>query len=365
MKIFSIISFLEQVAPPSLQESYDNCGLLTGNPEWDCTGVLCALDVTEEVVQEAKQKKCNLIIAHHPVIFKGLKKINGRNLVERVVIRSIKDDIALYALHTSLDNVAHGVNGKIADLLGLAGRSLLLPKANTLCKLATYVPSTHLDVVREALFTSGAGQVGNYTECSFSVQGEGTFTGGAGTNPFLGTPGIRHRENEFKVEVILPVERTSTIIRALREAHPYEEVAYDLIPLANEHQGIGSGLTGSLPQPLVERDFLQLVQQLFGCGVIRHSRFTGKKISKVALCGGAGSFLITSALSAGADAFITADLKYHEFFEPDGKLLLCDIGHYESEQFTISLLDELLRQKFPTFAILKTEFNTNPIHYYS
>ena len=365
MKIHSILSHLEAMAPPSLQESYDNCGLLTGNPEWECTGVLCALDVTEEVLQEAKEKKCNLIVAHHPVIFHGLKKINGKNPVERVVIRSIKEDIALYALHTSLDNVAHGVNGKIADLLGLTGRSVLLPKANTLCKIATYVPSTHLDAVREALFQSGAGQVGNYTECSFSVQGEGTFTGGEGTTPFLGTPGLRHRENEFKIEVILPVERSSAVIRALREAHPYEEVAYDLIPLANEHQGIGSGLTGTLPQPLEESDFLKVLKQVFGCGVVRHTHLTGKKISKVALCGGAGSFLITSALSAAADAFVTADLKYHEFFQPDGRLLLCDIGHYESEQFTISLLNELLRQKFPTFAILKTETNTNPLHYYS
>ena len=257
------------------------------------------------------------------------------------------------------------VNGKIADLLGLTGRSVLLPKSNTLCKIATYVPSTHLDAVREALFQSGAGQVGNYTECSFSVQGEGTFTGGEGTTPFLDTPGLRHRENEFKIEVILPVERSSAVIRALREAHPYEEVAYDLIPLANEHQGIGSGLIGTLPQPLEESDFLKVLKQVFGCGVVRHTHLTGKKISKVALCGGAGSFLITSALSAAADAFVTADLKYHEFFQPDGRLLLCDIGHYESEQFTISLLNELLRQKFPTFAILKTETNTNPLHYYS
>lgn len=364
MKISAIIQHLELLAPPALQESYDNCGLITGHPDWDCTGVLCALDATEAVVDEALRRQCNLVVAHHPLLFNGLKKINGRNYVERALIKALKQDIALYALHTSLDNVAEGVNGRMADRLGLVQRSVLSPRSNTLSKLYTYVPEAHLETVKNALFAAGAGQIGLYDECSFSSSGTGTFRAGPGSRPYVGQPGERHHEPEVKLEVVLPSYRTAVVLQALRQSHPYEEVAYELINLANAHPGQGSGLVGNLEQPLPAAQFLEKLKVSFGCGIIRHTKPPEKTIQRVALCGGAGSFLISNALDQNVDAFVTSDLKYHEFFDAENRMLLCDIGHYESEQFTIDLLAERLHQKFPKFAVLKSDHLTNPVHYY-
>lgn len=364
MKIADITRFLETVAPPVLQESYDNCGLLTGSAQTDCTGVLVTLDATEAVVEEAIRKGCNLIVAHHPVIFSGLKKINGKNQVERTVIAAIRNDIALYAIHTSLDNIASGVNGRIADRLGLLNRSILFPKEQTLRKLYTFVPLAQAAAVRDALFAAGGGHIGQYSECSFAVAGTGTFKAGEGANPFVGAIGKRHEEPELKLELVFPAWLQPTLLEALLAAHPYEEVAYDIVTLSQAQGGIGSGITGSLPEPLDPEAFLALLKLKFGTGVIRHTELPRKPIQQVAVCGGAGSFLISKSLSAGVDAYITADLKYHEFFEADRRLLLCDIGHYESEQFTTDLLAELLQQKFITFAVLKSDQITNPVYYY-
>jgi dinuclear metal center YbgI/SA1388 family protein len=364
MKISAITNVLETLAPPTLQEGYDNAGLLTGSAEWECTGVLCTLDSTEAIIEEAVRRKCNLVVAHHPIIFGGLKKINGKNYVERTVIAAIKNDIAVYAIHTNLDNILGGVNGMIADKIGLADRYVLAAKESTLRKLFTFVPLAHAERVRQAIFDAGGGQIGNYSECSFNAEGTGTFKAGAGTDPFVGAQGQQHHEKELKVEVIFPAYLQGKIITAMKAAHPYEEVAYDVVPLANTHPGIGSGIAGTLGQPLPEVDFLALLKDKFGLRVIRHTALRGKEIRKVAVCGGAGSFLISKALMVGADAFVTADMKYHEFFDADGRLLICDIGHFESEQFTISLLAEHLQQKFPTFAVLKSDINTNPVYYY-
>jgi dinuclear metal center YbgI/SA1388 family protein len=364
MKIKAVISFLESLAPPSLQESYDNAGLIVGNADTECSGIICSLDATEEVVREAIEKNCNLIVAHHPIVFSGLKKINGKNYIEQAVITAIKNDIALYAIHTNLDNVAGGVNGRIASLLGLQKTTVLSPKDNTLKKLFTFVPVDKAQQVRDAIFAAGAGHIGNYSECSFNAEGTGTFKAGEGTDPYVGEKGKRHEENEIRIEVIFPSHAEEAIIRAMKAAHPYEEVAYDIIALANRHGSIGSGMLGELPQPIDERDLLAKLKAVFGTPVIRHSSFISRPIQKVALCGGAGSFLIFKALAAGADAYITADMKYHEFFDANDKMLVCDIGHFESEQFTIDLLQENLQQKFPTFAVLKTGVKTNPVHYY-
>lgn len=363
MKISKIIASLEALAPPSLQENYDNAGLLTGDPGWECKGIICALDATEEVVLEAAQRGCNLLVAHHPIIFGGLKKINGKNYVERAVIAAIKSDVAIYAIHTNLDNVSTGVNGRIADRLGLINRSVLQPKDNALRKLFTFCPSAHAPQIREALFAAGAGHIGNYSECSFNTEGTGTFRGGEGAQPFVGSPGHPHQEPETRIEVIFPYWLQGALLQALRSAHPYEEIAYDIVPLQNHFDQVGSGLLGELPEPVGEAEFLGDLKTRFGVAVVRHTAFTGRQVRKVALCGGAGSFLISRALSAGADAFVTADLKYHEFFDAEGRLLLADIGHYESEQFTIDLLREFLEQKFPTFAVLKTGVTTNPVRY--
>jgi dinuclear metal center YbgI/SA1388 family protein len=363
MKISDLTTYLEGVAPLSLQEEYDNAGLLIGDASADCTGVLCTLDVNEDVVKEALNRNCNCIVAHHPLIFRGLKKITGSNSVERTVALAIKNDIAVYAAHTNLDNVIDGVNGKIADILGLKERKVLLPKQSVLQKLYTFVPSEHLDKVRNALFAAGAGNISNYTECSFTHPGLGTFTPGEGTNPFSGSPGVRQEESEIKLEVIVPAYKMKGVLQALFSAHPYEEVAYDVITLANEYAGIGSGIIGTIRE-MNEQEFLTILSSQFNNKGIRHTPLTGRQVRTVAVCGGAGSFLISTALRAKADVYVTADIKYHEFFGAEGRMLVCDIGHHESEQFTIDLFVDRLRQKFPTFAVLKSEIKTNPVNYF-
>ena len=264
MQIKDIIETLERVAPNAFQESYDNSGLIVGHSSWECTGVLCTLDSTEAVILEAKAAGCNLVVAHHPIIFSGIKKLNGKNYVEKTVITAIKNDIAIYAIHTNLDNVIEGVNKAIADKLGLLNKKILLPT----------------------------------------------------------------------------------------------------IGLDYENQCVGSGMVAELPEPMEEIGFLQMLQTSFGLSVIKHSPFLGKPIQKVAICGGAGSFLLKQARAAEADIFISSDLKYHEFFDAEDQILIADIGHWESEQFTTGLLIDILQAKFPTFAVLKSVIKTNPVNYF-
>jgi len=364
MTIQQVIQVLEQKASPALQENYDNAGLITGNAAWDCRGVLCTLDATEEVIHEAISKGCNLVIAHHPIVFSGLKKINGKNYVERTIIAAIKNDIAIYAIHTNLDNVIDGVNGRMADRLGLVNRKILAPKSGMLQKLYTFVPVAQAEQVRSALFAAGAGHIGAYSECSFQSEGTGTFKAGNGAQPFVGNIGERHSENELKLEVVFPSYLQSRVVAALLKTHPYEEPAFDIVTLANDFQQVGSGLTGELPDPMDENIFLGMLKTTFNLTAIKHTSLRGKKISRVALCGGAGSFLIGKAAASGADVYITADIKYHEFFDADGRLVIADIGHWESEQFTADLLVELLQDNFRTFAVLKSTVNTNPVAYF-
>lgn len=361
MKVQDITSLLEKLAPPSLQENYDNAGLLTGNGSWECTGIIVSLDATEEVVMEAVAKKCNLVVAHHPIIFGGLKRITGSNYVEKTIIAAIKNDVAIYAIHTNLDNVLYGVNSKIADVLGLINRQVLQPQAGLLKKLYCFVPVTHAGQVRNAIFTAGGGHIGNYSECSFNASGEGTYKAGEGAHPFTGSIGQRHTEPEVKIEVLIPGWLEKQVVKAMKDAHPYEEVAFDVVLTGNTHADVGSGLLGYLPEALTETELLQSVMKGFGLQLIKHTPLRGKPVKKVAVCGGAGSFLTRTAIAAGADMFISADFKYHEFFEANGRIVIADIGHYESEQFTIALLSEFLQEKFPTFAVLKTEVNTNPV----
>lgn len=364
MLLKEVISFLESLAHPSLQEGYDNAGLITGDPGWECKGMICSLDATEEVIKEAIKKNCNLVVAHHPIIFGGLKKINGKNYVEKTIITAIKNDIAIYAIHTNLDNVLDGVNGRMARLLGLKNTTILLPKEATMMKLFTYVPTDKAEQVRNAIFEAGGGHIGNYSDCSFNTKGTGTFKAGKGADPYTGEIGERHHEEEVKIEIIFHSYLENKIVAAMKKAHPYEEVAYDLVSLSNTHLGTGHGVIGELPEPMEEKTFLAALKSVFKLTLVRHTTLTGKKIKKVALCGGAGSFLVSKALGAGADAYVTADMKYHEFFDANGRMLIADIGHYESEQYTIDLLAEHLEQKFPTFAVLKTEVKTNPVEYF-
>ena len=363
MQLSEIIKAIEAFAPLSYQESYDNAGLITGNPAQEITGALICLDSIEEVIDEAIREKCNLVIAHHPIIFSGLKKINGKNYVERTIIKAIKNDIAIYAAHTNLDNVQQGVNFKIAEKLGLKNCSVLEPKSGLLKKLVTFCPIDKAAEVRDALFKAGAGKIGNYDECSYNLEGIGTFRAGEGTKPFVGEQNIQHQEPETRIETIFPSQLQSTILKALLTSHPYEEVAYDIYPLENEYKKVGSGLVGELEEPQDELTFLKNLKPLLKTNCVRYTAVTGKKIKKVAVCGGSGSFLIKNAISAGADVFVTADLKYHQFFDAEGKILLADVGHFESEQFTGEIFYDLLIEKFPTFAVRLSKTNTNPVNY--
>lgn len=364
MKISDIIEILENLAPPSLQESYDNSGFLVGDKNHICTGIIVSLDVTEQVIEEAVRKKSNLIIAHHPIVFRGLKRFTGANYVERTILDAIRNNIAIYSIHTNLDNILAGVNRKIAEKLGLQNCKVLLPKEGTLKKMVTFCPTKNAEEVRNALFAAGAGAVGNYDECSFNLEGKGSFKPGKDTNPHIGKKGERHYENETRIEVIFPAHLQNQLLRSLRLAHPYEEVAYYINTLDNTREDVGSGLIGEFPDGMTEEDLLKLLKNQFSLSVIKHTPLSGNKIKKVALCGGSGIFLLKNALAAGAQVFITGDVKYHEFFDADGKILLADIGHFESEQFTIELLTEFLQQKLLNFAVLKSEIKTNPVNYY-
>ena len=364
MKIKDIIGAIEVFAAPELQEDYDNCGLITGNVHMECTGVLCTLDVTVAVVKEAVANNCNLIVAHHPIIFKGLKKINGKNYIEQVIIEAIKADIFIYAAHTNLDNVLLGVSGKMAAKLELKNIKILAPKYKILRRLITFAPIDKAEEVRKAVFAAGAGHIGNYSECSFNSIGTGTFKAGEGADPYVGEVGKLHEEKETKIEIVYPFYLELQVVEALIKAHPYEEVAYDIFTMENIHNGIGSGVIGDLETPIREEDLLKKLKKEFKTGVIRHTPLNNKEVKKVALCGGAGAFLIGKALSQGADFYITGDVKYHEFFDAEGKMVIADIGHYESEQFTVDLLHDLIVDKFPTFAVLKTSVNTNPVQYF-
>jgi dinuclear metal center YbgI/SA1388 family protein len=363
MKIGNIISVLEDFAPPQLQEDYDNAQLITGNKNWNCTGALLSLDATEAVIEEAIENQCNLVIAHHPIVFSGLKSITGKNYIERTIIKAIKNDIAIYACHTNLDNVALGVNKKIADKIGLTQLQVLAPKAGLICKLYTYIPQNAIESVKTALFEAGAGNIANYSECSFSVLGTGTFKGNEDSNPVIGKKGERHHEQEVKLEVIFPIYLKNQVINSLKAAHPYEEVAYEIIQTQNIHQEIGAGLVGKLANPMNTMDFLLHLKSVMQTNCIRYTELVHSKIEKVAVCGGAGSFLLNRAKQSGAQIFITGDYKYHQFFDAEKDIIIADIGHYESEQFTPELIYDILSQKIGNFALRLSKQNTNPINY--
>ncbi|MFN7279524.1 MAG: Nif3-like dinuclear metal center hexameric protein [bacterium] len=364
MTIGEIINMLETVAPPSLQESWDNSGLLTGRSTTDCSGVLLALDVTDAVLSEAVSRGCNLVVAHHPMIFRGLKRIDEDEPTGRLTAFAIRHDLAVYAMHTNLDNIIGGVNGVLADRFGLTDRRVLQPMNGQLMKLVCMIPEGHLEAVSRAVFEAGAGRIGDYEDCGFTTSGIGTFTPMSGANPFIGAEGRPETVREHRFEVILPAWRQRPVLAAMRSAHPYEEVAFDLVKLENEWSGVGSGIIGRLPAPMTEAAFLEHVKAVTGLPVLRHSRLTGRPIQTLALCGGAGAFLIRRAVGVRADAYLTGDLKYHDFFEPDGRLLLADIGHYESEHSAVDLLYNILTKKNHTFAVLKSETDTNPVNYH-
>lgn len=365
MKATEIIAVLNEFAPPVYQESYDNSGLQVGDKNAEIKAALLTLDITEAVLEEALARGCQMIIAHHPIIFSGLKSLTGRNYVERIVMKAIKNDIVLFAAHTNLDNMRGGVNAKICEKLGLVKTCTLQTAKNTLRKLFTYAPLDNVAAVREALFAAGAGEIGNYSECSFNTSGIGTFRGNVQSNPAIGVAGgEREKVEEQKIEVIFQKEKETQILKALFAAHKYEAVAYEIISLENENAEIGAGMVGFLESPMAEIDFLKLLKAKMQTSCIRHTSLLNKPIQKVALCGGSGSFLLNDAIAAGADVFITGDYKYHQFFDAEGRILIADIGHFESEQFTPELMQMIIAKKLPNFATLLSETKTNPVNYF-
>lgn len=356
---------IEAFAPVAYQEGYDNSGLQVGDANAAVTGVLLTLDVTETILDEAIERGANMVVAHHPLIFSGLKRITGRNYVERIVHKAIKSDIHIYAAHTNLDNMRAGVNAKIAEKLGLVDTEILSVMSGTLCKLHTYVPVANLDKVRDALFAAGAGQIGKYSECSFGAEGKGTFRAAADANPVVGVAGgAREVAEEVKLEVLLEKHNEGRVLKALFEAHSYEEVAYEIVALENKNQQLGAGMVGILPKSMPESEFLAFLKERMQLSYIRHTALKGTDIKKVAICGGSGSFLLKDAIGARADVFVTGDFKYHQFFDAEGKIVIADIGHYESEQYTVEIFEAILNKKFPNFAVLVSNINTNPVKYY-
>ena len=363
MKIKEITNYIETLAPLAYAEDFDNVGLLVGNYTTEVSGILVTLDTLEQTIDEAIDKNCNLIISFHPIIFGGLKKFNGNNYVERVVIKAIKHDIAIYATHTALDNSFRGVSAKMCDILNLKNKQVLIPQKGTIKKLITFVPINNADTIREALFEVGAGAIGNYSECSFNINGTGTFNGNQTSNPVIGKKGIHQKEEETQIGITFPKHLENKILKTLRKIHPYEEVAYEITTLENYNQNIGIGMIGELDTSMSTPEFLAYVKIKMNTECIRHSAPLTKKIRKVAVLGGSGSFGINAAINKGADAYITADFKYHEFYKAEGKLLITDIGHYESEQFTKNLLVDYLKEKFRNFAVILSNKSTNPIYY--
>ena len=363
MKIKEILSILEEMAPLAYAEDFDNVGLLLGNPEDEATGILVCHDALEKVIDEAIAKKCNLVVCFHPIIFSGLKKITGKNYVERSVLKAIKNDIAIYAVHTALDNHKDGVNKIFSDALGLINTKILVPKQNFIQKLITYTVPENAEKIRLALGEAGAGTIGNYDNCSFNSEGFSTYQGNEDSNPTVGNKGELTQTDEIKIEVIFEKHLQSKILKTLFANHVYEEVAYEIYDLQNTHQNIGLGMIGELKKPMSETEFLDFVKDKMQCGGIRYSALLGKPIQKVAVLGGSGSFAIKNAIQANADVFLTADLKYHNFYEAENQIVLADIGHFESERFTKNYIVDFLKKKIPNFAIIFSEENTNPVKY--
>ena len=364
MTVQEVIDILNAHAPLAYAEDFDNTGLLVGDAQSSVSGILVTLDTLEAVVDEAIEKKCNLIVSFHPIVFSGLKQLTGKTYVERTVQKAIKADISIFAIHTALDNSWNGVNAKLCELLQLQDRKILMPKKEVIKKLTTYVPSKDAEAVREALFQAGAGNIGNYSRCSFNVEGKGSFMGEEGSNPSVGKPGDLQLEEEIQVGITFPRHLQSKVLQVLFNSHPYEEVAYEVTTLDNNHQQLGMGMIGHLATAISEREFLDTLKKVFKTGCVRHSALMNDPIQKVAVLGGSGSFAIAAAKAQGADAFVSADFKYHDFFQAENRLLLCDVGHYESEQYTKELLVDVLTKKITNFAVVLSQTNTNPISYF-
>jgi len=358
-----VIKVLEYFAPTGYQESYDNIGLLVGSPDASVSGILVCLDITPKVVDESLAVGANLIVSHHPIIFTGLKRLNGKTSTEQTIIKAIENGVALYAAHTNVDSVWNGLNHRLAQLFKLTDLEILAPASDQLVKLITFAPHDHAQAVRDAMFVAGAGNIGDYSNCSYNIEGYGTFKGEDESTPFVGKKGETHIEPETRIEVVVPKPLLPPVLKSMLTAHPYQEVAYDIIPILNKNPRAGLGMVGNLSKPEPENDFLGRIKEILGTGCIKHSALTGKLVSRVALCGGSGGSLIDHAINHKANVYVTSDLKYHNFIDASSRILLADVGHFESEKIAVDIFYELLTKKMPNFAVLKSKVNTNPINY--
>jgi dinuclear metal center YbgI/SA1388 family protein len=362
-RIKDIINEIERYAPLSFQEDFDNAGVQIGDVNQPATGALLCLDVTENVIDEAVNAGFNLIVSHHPLAFRPLKSLTGKNYVERCMIKACKNDIVIYSAHTNMDNAVGGVNYKLAEMFGLEDIRILSPQKQKLMKIVTFVPEDAAETLRKALFKAGAGHIGNYSSCSFNTRGNGTFLAGESSNPYRGEIGQLHVEKEVRIETVFPAYRKSPIIHALLSAHPYEEPAFDLYKLENEWQQAGSGIIGILPEWEDELIFLQRIKDVLNIECLKHSSLTGRKLRTVSICSGSGAFLVNEAIASGADIFITGEAKYNDFYDVENHILLAVIGHYESEICTKDIFFHIISKKFPTFAVQNSIANSNPIKY--
>ncbi len=363
MIVQDVLNHLHDLAPLAYAEDFDNVGLLVGDKNQSVSGILVTLDTLEAVVDEAIDQNCNLIVSFHPIIFKGLKKLTGKTYVERVVIKAIQHKIAIFSIHTALDNALEGVNDIISNQLGLKNKRILIPQSGTIKKLQTYVPKANAEALRRALFKVGAGRIGNYESCSFNVNGESTFMGNENSNPVVGEKGQSHTELETAISVTFQKHLEQKILKTLFDAHPYEEVAYEISTLENTNQHIGLGMIGDLEPEMTAENCLLFIKNKMNTECVRHSKLKDKPVKRIAVLGGSGSFAISAAKAAGADILVTADLKYHDFFTAENDIILADIGHYESEQFTKTFLVDYLSKKITNFAVILSKTNTNPIKY--
>lgn len=364
MKLTEIIQIIEKEIPVQLQESYDNNGLQLGDANSEILKALISLDLTMDVLIEAKSENCNLIITHHPPIFSAVKTIESNDVLGAMIYFAIKNDIAIYSMHTSFDKYKYGVSYALAEKLLIKNIKVLSPEKNVLRKLITFCPKIQSEALRKALFSAGAGHIGEYDSCSFNTIGEGTFRALEKANPFVGAKGDLHIEQEVKIETIFPFWKQNAVIKALLAHHPYEEVAYDIYLLENRLENSGLGMLGNLEKELEKEDFLSFVKGKLKIESLRFNNSFKGKIKKLALCGGAGSSLIREAISSGADAYITADLKYHEFQAASSDILLIDAGHYETEIFALNAIKSLLSEKLPKFATRISETKTNFVSYF-
>ncbi len=364
MLIGHITAALEQYAPFQLQEDFDNCGLIIGSPAHECSGVLVSVDVTTAVVKEAIESGCNLIVAHHPLLFKGIKRLNGLSPVEQAVKLALCHDIAVYACHTCLDNAAEGVSHMMAAKLGLEVVKVLEPKRGTLTALSVCVPAESADELRLALFEAGAGSIGDYDSCSFAVTGMGTFRPLDGAEPYSGKVGSQYIGEEVRLDLVLPSYLQNSVEKALVEVHPYEEPAYQFFPMLNGSRHLGLGAVGNLAHALTPDELVAHVKSVFQSPVARCSAYPADSIiRRVAVCGGAGSSLIPKAIAAGAQAIVTSDTRYHDFVDYANTILIVDIGHHESENCTKDIFYHIITKKFPNFAVRYANADINPINY--